>query len=399
MAAGFDVSRHFNPEQISKLKEIAERLAPHAEEIVNSWVDKQRTFEVAPTIPREKLLSIFSTLFYGTLDALRIGNINQYLTVQLPLIGKSLAESGFPYEHLVITVHFLEESYLPFLAEIKPGAEPGKVDIDVYIAIDEFWHFWIAELAYSYFYEFHRSLAEEVEMGRSIQDAIRPDVPSKIGCLEIGTFYASATTGAKVGGDIYDVVDLPESSVQYILVSDFSGRGLRAAAKSANVRSMFRGFAIEGDSLGLAAGRLNRILFYELAEDEFYTAFLVYFNQKDRTIRYINAGHPGPILLENGSVTVLVESKNLALGIFEDTIFSEYLIIPALNFLLVIYTDGVIEARRGSEFFGVGGVIDSIKRNQEKAPAEIAGAIWDDCLEFANGKVEDDVAILVLRCR
>ncbi|HZD59726.1 MAG TPA: hypothetical protein VE439_04655, partial [Anaerolineae bacterium] len=77
MAAIFDVGRHFTPEQMSRLKEIAEHLAMHAEEIVNSWVDKQRSFEVTPAIPREKLLALFTTLFYGTLDALQTGNISQ----------------------------------------------------------------------------------------------------------------------------------------------------------------------------------------------------------------------------------------------------------------------------------------------------------------------------------
>ncbi|MCL6471387.1 MAG: serine/threonine-protein phosphatase [Firmicutes bacterium] len=397
MALSLDINRHFSPGDIAKLREIAEHLTLHAEEIVNDWVDRQMRFEVNSKISREKLLSIFTTLFYGTLDALRTGNIKQYLSVQLPLIGKSLVEIGFPYEHLVITVHFLEESYLPYLAEIKEGFAPGMPAIDIYIVIDEFWHFWIAELSYAYFREFHRSLLEEVEMGRSIQESMRPVIPPQIGCLEIGAFYASATSGAKIGGDTYDVVSHDEIA-QDILVSDFSGKGLRAAVKAANIRALFRGFAIEGDSLELIANRLNQILFNELAEDEFNTAFLAHFDQKNRLLRYVNAGHPGPVLLEDGNSSVLSENENPALGMFKDAIFSERSLTLKPTSLLVIYTDGVIEARNNGKFFGIEGVVKSIKRNQEKFPADAAELLWLDCLEFANGKVDDDVAILVLRC-
>lgn len=398
MVISLDINRHFSSDDVAKLREIAEHLTPHAEEIVNDWVDRQRRFEVSPKISREKLLSIFTTLFYGTLDALRTGNIKQYLSVQLPLAGKSLVEIGFPYEYLVITIHFLEESYLPYLAEIKEGAVPGMPAIDIYIVIDEFWHFWIAELSYAYFYEFHRSLSEEVEIGRSIQESMRPAIPPQIGCLELGTFYASATSGAKIGGDIYDVVSHDEVA-QHILVSDFSGKGLRAAMKAANIRALFRGFVVEGDSLELIASRLNRILFSELGEDEFDTAFLAHFDQRNRLLRYVNAGHPGPVLVEDSNSSLLFENENPALGMFKDTIFSEHSITLNPTSLLVVYTDGVIEARNDGKFFGVEGVIKSIRRNRRKATADIAERLWLDCLDFANGKVEDDVAILTLRCK
>ncbi|MBE0447123.1 MAG: SpoIIE family protein phosphatase [Actinobacteria bacterium] len=397
MAAIFDISRQFKTERINRLKEIAEHLAPHAEEIVNSWVDKQRSFEVTPAIPREKTLSLFTTLFYGTLDALRTGNIDQYLSVQLPIIGRSLVELGFPYEHLIISVHFLEESYLPFLAEVQPGLKPERPDIDVYIIIDEFWHFWMAELTTSYFYEVKRSLTEEIEIGRSIQEAIRPSILPRIGCLDIGTFYASATVGAKIGGDIYDVVSIG-NMVQHTLISDFSGKGLRAASNAANIRAMFRGFAIEDDSPLVIASRLNRVLFNELASDEFDTAFLARFDQRERTVRYVNAGHLGPVLVSAKGISVLPEGKNFALGIFKEASFGEESLILEPGSILVIYTDGITEARRDNKFFGVEGIIASVQRNQGRTVSEIAEAIWADCLDFANGKVEDDVAILVLKC-
>ncbi|HZD58904.1 MAG TPA: PP2C family protein-serine/threonine phosphatase, partial [Anaerolineae bacterium] len=320
-----------------------------------------------------------------------------YLSVQLPVIGKSLAESGFPYEFLIISVHFLEESYLPFLAEVRPGPVPNKPDIETYIIIDEFWHFWMAELTTSYFYELKRSLAEEVEIGRSVQEAIKPNILPRIGCLEVGTFYASATVGARIGGDIYDVVDI-DNTVQHILISDFSGKGLRAASSAANIRSMFRGFAIEDDSPSIVASRLNRVLFNELASGEFDTAFLARFDQRERTVRYVNAGHLGPVLVSARGISVLPEGKNFALGIFKEASFSEESLTLEASSMLIIYTDGITEARKGNKFFGVEGIIDSVQRNLSKSVSEIAEAIWTDCLNFANGKVEDDVAILVLRC-
>lgn len=397
MSIFLDLSQHFSPDQAAKLKKIADHLTPYAEDIVNSWVDKQRDFESAPTIPREKLLGLFTMLFYGALDALRTGNISQYLSVQLPIIGKSLVESGFPYEHLVITIHFLEESYLPYLANIQVDPTSGKADIETYIAIDEFWHFWTAELTYSYFYEVRRTMSEEVEIGRSIQEAIIPRLPAAIGCIQIGTSYNTATTGARIGGDIYDIYDI-DNLVQHVLLSDFSGSGLRAATKAANIRAMFRGFAIEDDSPLVIANRLNRALFSELAPNEFDTAFLARFDQKNRVVTYVNAGHLGPIVIGSGAVSVLPEGDSVALGMFKETTFVERTLTLDPDTTLIMYTDGITEARRGNAFFGVGGITKAARRHFTESPQAIASAIWNDCINFAEGKVEDDVAILVIRC-
>lgn len=394
MNAVFDLDRHFKSEQISRLKTIAEHLTPHAEDIVNGWVDRQLSFEATSTISREKLISIFTALFYGALDALRTGNITQYLSVRLPIIGKSLPESGLSYESMIISVHFLEESYLPYLVDVQPRQMPG---IEAYITIDEFWHFWMAELATSYFYESKRSLAEEAELGRSIQEAIQPNLPARIGCLEIGSFYASATEGAKIGGDVYDVVSI-DDTVQHVLISDFSGKGLRAASNAANIRAMFRGFAIEDDSPAVVANRLNHVLFNEIASDEFDTAFLARFDQSQRKVRYVNAGHPAPVLIGPAGVTVLHEGENIALGIFEETKYPEESFTLEPGSTMVFYTDGMTEARKQDKFFGTDGIITCVQRNQDKTVSEIAQALWIDCQDHSSGNVEDDVAVLVLRC-
>lgn len=184
MAAIFGVDQRYGPEQVSTLKTIGLELSPHAKEIVNGWVDRQLSFDKTITIPREKLLSIYTILFYSALDAMLTGNIGDYFSVELPLIGKYLPESDLSYESLMISVHFLEESYLPYFPKEQNGAGAGKPDFGTFIVIDEFWHFWTAELASSYLHELKRSFMEEPETSRAIQEAIRPKLSAKVECLQ-----------------------------------------------------------------------------------------------------------------------------------------------------------------------------------------------------------------------
>ncbi|MBE0428463.1 MAG: serine/threonine-protein phosphatase [Thermoleophilia bacterium] len=398
MVSHFDSGKRFRPEQTTRLKMIAGRLAPHAEDIVSGWVERQLAYEASPNIPREKLASLFTTLFYDALEALRTGNIDRYLATQLPEFGRSLPESGFAYESLIISVHFLEESYLPYLTGIKSGAQPQTSDIDLILVIDEFWHFWMAELATAYFYEVRRSLTEESEIVKMIQEQIMPQVPEKIGCLEIATVYDSATKEARLGGDFYDMVDI-DGIIQHFIISDFSGKGLRAASKAASIRAMFRGFAIEDNSPVVVARRLNHVLANELEDSEFDTAFLARFDQRTRTFRYVNAGHPGPVLVQGGEITVLPQGENAALGIIEEQHFSEKAIAIAPGSTLVMYTDGVIESRSEKNLFGIEGVVACVSDNRGKTASELAAALWHDCRNFGDGRVADDVAILVLKCQ
>ncbi len=164
----------------STLREIAARLSPHLQEIVERWVEDQMRAWSPPGLTRGEMLSIFGDLFQKIVTYLlkqRQEECIRYLTEA----GRKLAEREFPFQAVIMSLHFMEESYLTYLL----GAPLGKT-MQWITEMDEFLHASIAAIAVSYFEEFRKSLLEEAEFSRMLQESHSPKLPNKALDLEIG---------------------------------------------------------------------------------------------------------------------------------------------------------------------------------------------------------------------
>lgn len=376
-------------EQPSKkdLQEVALRLIPHESEIIEDWIRLQFSIWKPPGISRTRLKEIFGELFHDMLACMKTSQLELCID-NLEEAGAYLARQNFPYEALIISLHFLEESYLRFLLD-----PPSDKTLNWLLSMDEFLHAALAAIATSYFQAQRRELLQEAEAGRIVQEGLLPNIPKKILDLEVASVYLPSGERAKIGGDLIDIFMLDSKQAAFI-VGDISGHGLSAATDAVMIRSLFRGFVRENPSLAGSVTRLNRVLNEELEPGHFATAIAGVYDGAGG-LKLTNAGHPSPVLC--GSRCDMLEIRGIVLAATGDAEYTEHEATLEPGAVFLAYTDGLTEARNPEGFFGEERVVAALSAAQ-KAPARaIAEHLRDEALRFAGGNLKDDVAILVLK--
>lgn len=377
----------FSPKRKETLRQIAARLIPHQGEVLNAWVSQQWDVWQPPGLGREDLHKVFGDLLGGILRALDSGRLEACMS-ELAEAGSDLASRQFPFEALVISVHFLEKSYMPFLLD-PPPPDPGEW----LVGMDEFLHAALASVATAYFDAHRRELLEQAEVGRLVQEGLLAQIPGRTADLEVAHVYISAREKARLGGDFLDSFSIGPRGVVF-MIGDLSGHGLEAAADSVMLRSLFRGFMIENPDLPEAMRRLNRVLESELEPGHYATALAVDY-QMSGDLEMVCAGHPFPVLCD-GDCRQL-ELGGPALAIDADSNYASDLIQLRPGAVFVAFTDGLSEARAGGELFGEDRVVAAVASLSNAPARAIAEHLIDESLRHAGGRFDDDVAVLVLK--
>ncbi|MHB8781198.1 MAG: PP2C family protein-serine/threonine phosphatase [Candidatus Geothermincolia bacterium] len=387
--AGFRILE-FASASKTALREIAERLGPHRRRILDAWVAQQLQAWQPPGFTAEMLEETFGFILNILLDRMLEGRPERCLA-EMEKAGAALAKREFPYEALLMSLHFLEESYMPILLE----SETERA-IPWLIGMDEFLHAVLAAIASSYFRSLRSALLEQVEVGRLLQEALLTDVPDEVSDLEVGYVYQSARAGAKVGGDFFDVIPIAGGGAGFI-IADVSGSGLEAVSDSVMLRCLFRGFLGEGDGAELArvASRLNTVVLSEFKPDGFATAQLGVYDGSGGLL-IINAGHPYPLLCRRQECE-FVELDGLALGVRAGGSWPPRRLDLEYGDTYISYTDGLLEARSASGFFGEEGIAKAAREVIDASARGVAEHLLERAKQWAGGALSDDVAVLVLR--
>lgn len=377
----------FSAASTSALRQIARRLIPDEDRIVDTWIRRQWSAWQPPGLTRKGLAEVFGELFRRMLRRMRDGEPAECLA-DFEDAGRELAATHFPFEALVISVHFLEESYMPLLI-----GGPAEKTEGWMVAMDEFLHAVLASIATSYFEAYRKELMEEVEVGRIVQESMLADIPRRSQDLEIAHIYIPAHEKAQLGGDFLDCIELDNDRTVFV-IGDLSGHGLEAAADSVMLRSLFRGFLREDQDLSAAMARLNRVAASELRSDQFATMLAIGYEPGGR-VRIVNAGHPYPVLRDRGCE--LVELPGVALAVDTDPDYSSTEFELSPGGVLVAYTDGLVEARQDGDQFGEDRLLRAVDGAEDDSARGIADRLVDESLRHAGGAFADDVAVLVLK--
>jgi sigma-B regulation protein RsbU (phosphoserine phosphatase) len=202
----------------------------------------------------------------------------------------------------------------------------------------------------------------------------------------------------QVGGDFYDVQPMPDGTV-WLLLGDVSGKGVGAAILMSLCLSSARVLYDDCGEPGALASRLNTLLARWTGSENFVTAFIGKLMPDTGTLRYVNAGHVAPLIL-GGRKTRWLESTGLVLGCMADFRYrqSETDLVPGS--MLALYSDGVVEARRGeNDLFGG-------RRVERALKAAALFPTLDEAGRFVVHEVDafracpardDDIALLLLR--
>jgi len=232
------------------------------------------------------------------------------------------------------------------------------------------------------------------EIADSLQESLL-SIPSELPGVEFGHLYRSATLATRVGGDFYDIFELGHGRIG-VLMGDVSGKGLRAAAITSVVKNSVRAYAYNGAGPAETMRLTNTALLRTIDHQSFVTAFYGVLHTETGSLTYCSAGHP-PALVNRDRGTRSLDVRSPVLGAFPDLRFEEGEDTVRVDEILVLYTDGVTEARRGSEFFGEEGLVRALSGLDGTSASDTPDVLFRRVLSFSQGQLGDDVAILAVK--
>jgi PAS domain S-box-containing protein len=235
-------------------------------------------------------------------------------------------------------------------------------------------------------YEREREIASTLQ-----RDLLPRRLPEAAG-ISLAQHFSTGGEGTQVGGDWFDAFPLPGGRLG-LVIGDVAGRGVAAAARMGQLRSVARAYAVEGHSPVEVIARLN--LYHQaLRADDMTTLVYAVVEPDLGRLRLVNAGHPPPALVVPGSPARLLEGSCPALGIAEISRPPEIVVDFPAGATLVLYTDGLVE-RRG---VGIDAALSTLMRALDSAPGDVE-SVRDDIIEACLGpeRVDDDVTALFVR--
>ena len=241
-----------------------------------------------------------------------------------------------------------------------------------------------------------RELAEVRAIAEVAQQVLLGPVPDGARNVRLAVRYMSATSHARIGGDLYEVVT--GTSGMRLIIGDVQGKGLVAVKTAATVLGAFREVAYEAASLPMIADRLEISLGRQLSDEQFVTAILAEVSPDGSRIKLLSCGHPPPLLIA-GHAGRFVESAvpSLPLGLASlGAVPREVITIPfAPDDQMLFYTDGVSEARnRAGEFYPLP---DRALYAEAADPDSALDRLQQDVLQHVGHALDDDAAMLLVR--
>jgi phosphoserine phosphatase RsbU/P len=242
----------------------------------------------------------------------------------------------------------------------------------------------------------HVAMKRDIEIAREIQRWLVPRVPPDVPGVDIAFATRPANT---VAGDYYDAFRRPGDGPLLIAVADVSGKSVPAAMLMANFQASLRALAGAPSTLSELVTDLNRLACgNNLNGRRFTTAFLAELNPISGVLSYLSAGHNPPVLMRLDGTVDRLKSESIPLGIELNEKYKAGTTVMQPNELLVIYTDGVTEARneRGEQF-GESRLLSLLQpRIEERASATLTG-IMKNLDEFVGAADQhDDITCLVV---
>lgn len=243
--------------------------------------------------------------------------------------------------------------------------------------------------------EQHRKITAELDMAAKLQRSLLPRrYPQREG-LHFASKYVPSN---RIGGDFFDIIELGNGDLG-VVIADVSGHGPAAALLTTMFKIYFEMYAQELLSPSRVLAKLNREFCRLITTGEYITGFYFVLDTRKKRIVYSKAGHPYPILYRKKSKThEFLDAEGFFIGMFEEAEFENREVSLGNGDRLLLYTDGVIEARNPE-----GGCFEM--RNLENILAEGDSLSCDRLMEEIYGQLsrftqkdrfEDDLCMVLL---
>lgn len=237
-------------------------------------------------------------------------------------------------------------------------------------------------------------LQRELEIASEIQMQLLPKtLPREEHLVTVGRTLACRS----VGGDCYDVVELPQGALGFV-VADVAGKGMPAALLASMLMGSFCATASSGLALSELAHRVNKRVCDRTDEQSYATLFYGVISPCG-LMEYFNAGHVPALVRRRSRELVALESDSFPIGMFDFAEYNSRTIQLEPGDFLVMYSDGVTEAANPeSEMFGDERLRETVKNFSGNTSQELLDAVFQAVRVFTAGYAQaDDVTVVVVQ--
>jgi len=243
-------------------------------------------------------------------------------------------------------------------------------------------------------------IQSELKMATDIQASLLPRLFPAFPDRPEFDIYASMDPAKEVGGDFYDFFFIDDTNLCF-LIADVSGKGVPAALYMMVAKTLLKS---EGQRLGepdQILSCVNKILVLDNDSCMFATVFCAILNTETGDIRFANAGHNPPLILDAQGIRYLKPKPGFVLGPMAETVYATERLVLHPGDMLFLYTDGVTEAQnREQELYGETELLDALGRAPQKNPEGMIHFIRGEVTRHANGAPpSDDVTMVAITYR
>jgi len=238
------------------------------------------------------------------------------------------------------------------------------------------------------------SLKGDLEIARQIQFGLLPFEPWDKDGVRIATAMRPANT---VGGDYFDVIELGDGRLA-VAVGDVAGKGMPAALLMALLQGSLRTLVSAGLRGAELMAKLNAHLCANIPSNRLITLVYAELDPATGHLRYVNAGHNPPFLLQAGHPPARLCATAMALGITTDAEFAEMTLELEPGDRLVLYTDGITEAEDASDReYGDARLGAWLQASREQPGRALIDGVIAEVLEHCgNARPRDDMTLMCL---
>ena len=221
---------------------------------------------------------------------------------------------------------------------------------------------------------------------------LAPEEVDEVPGFEIGTVYRAGT--GLMAGDFYDVYRTGRGRVAAV-IGDVSGHGIEPSITAFQAKHLLRVFLRQYRDPGQALEELN-VQLTGMEAEEFISICVVIFDVEAGTLRYASAGHPAAFLWHAGEVRPLTATGPL-IALEPESQYSSREITLTSGDVVLLYTDGLAEARSGEQIFGEERIAGLLRRDFAADPDVLCKTLVEAAEDFASDPLRDDTAILAIR--
>jgi phosphoserine phosphatase RsbU/P len=233
-------------------------------------------------------------------------------------------------------------------------------------------------------------MEKEAREARFIQESLLPKISPLVPGMAL---EALSVPAGEVGGDWYDYIDLGDDRWGIVL-ADVSGKGMAAALLMSATRGVLRSLARAHQSPATVLSKLNCVLRDDFPAGRYVTMIYAVLDTKSHTLTFANAGHPHPVLAQDGHSELINGESGLPLGL-ASSVYADRSVKLTSGMKLLFYSDGISEATNAAqEEFGTERIREHLLREGSGSQTLMAAA----CEHAGHRAPSDDATAILVRC-